>query len=45
MAVKVWWAQDEPRSWDDIPGVAWVGILMGVGFLIVAIRAILGKKK
>jgi hypothetical protein len=37
-------AQDSPRPWDDIPGVAWIGILMGVAFLVIAIRYMLGKK-
>lgn len=32
------------RPWDDIPGVAWVGLLMGLGFLVIAIRAMFGKK-
>jgi hypothetical protein len=37
--------QEGTRRWEDIPGVVIVGILMGLGFLIVAIRVILGKKK
>jgi hypothetical protein len=37
-------AQDSPRPCDDIPGVVWVGILMGVAFLVIAIRAMFGKK-
>jgi len=32
------------RPWTDIPGVAWVGILMGVAFLVIAIRWMFGKK-
>jgi hypothetical protein len=32
------------RPWTDIPAVALVGILMGLGFLIVAIRAMFKKK-
>ena len=34
----------EDRPWQDIPAVAWVGILMGLGFLIVAIRAMFKKR-
>ena len=33
------------RSWNDIPGVALVGIVMGVAFIWIAIRFMLGKKK
>jgi hypothetical protein len=33
------------RPWEDIPGVVLVGIVMGIGFLIAAIRAMFGKKK
>jgi hypothetical protein len=35
-------AEDTP--WGQIPGVVLVGILMGLGFLIVAIRAMFKKK-
>jgi hypothetical protein len=34
----------EDRPWQDIPGVVLVGIVMGLGFLIVAIRAMFKKK-
>jgi hypothetical protein len=34
----------DDRPWTDIPGVALVGILMGLGFIIVAIRYITRKK-
>jgi hypothetical protein len=34
----------EDRPWQDIPGVVLVGILMGLGFLIVALRAMFKKK-
>jgi hypothetical protein len=37
-------AQDGTRPWEDIPGVAWIGILMGLAFLVIAIRAMFGKK-
>jgi hypothetical protein len=33
------------RPWSDIPGVAVVGGLMGLAFIWLAIRYILGKKK
>ena len=32
------------RPWGDIPGVVLVGILMGLGFVIVAIRTMFKKK-
>jgi hypothetical protein len=34
----------DDRPWTDIPGVAVVGIFMGLGFIIVAIRYIIRKK-
>lgn len=34
----------EDRPWQDIPGVVLVGILMGLGFLLVAVRAMFKKK-
>jgi hypothetical protein len=34
----------EGRPWQEIPGVVLVGILMGLGFLIVAVRAMFKKK-
>lgn len=37
--------QEGTRNWQDIPGVVLLGIIMGLGFLVVAIRMILGKKK
>ena len=33
------------RPWNDIPGVALVGIVMGVAFIWIAIRFMFGKKK
>ena len=33
------------RAWTDIPGVALVGIAMGIAFLWFAIRYMIGKKK
>jgi hypothetical protein len=33
------------RAWTDIPGVAFVGIAMGLAFLWFAIRYMIGKKK
>jgi len=35
----------QPRDWADIPGVRWVGIIVGVVLLWAAIRAMLGKRK
>jgi hypothetical protein len=32
------------RPWDSIPGVAFVGIMIGVVLLIAAIRAMFGKR-
>jgi hypothetical protein len=37
-------ANGDTRPWGDIPGVVLVGILMGLGFVIVAIRAMFKKK-
>ena len=33
------------RAWSDIPGVAWVGVLVGVGLIWAAIRYMATKKK
>lgn len=33
------------RPWEDIPGVVLVGIIVGLGFLVVAIRMMFGKRK
>jgi hypothetical protein len=38
-------ADSNPRPWNDIPGVAFVGIFIGIGLLIVAIRSMFNKKK
>ena len=38
-------ADSNPRPWNDIPGVALVGICIGFGLLIVAIRSMFNKKK
>ena len=38
-------ADSNPRPWNDIPGVALVGIFIGFGLLIVAIRSMFNKKK
>lgn len=37
-------ADGDTRPWDSIPGVVLIGIAMGIGFLIVAIRAMFKKK-
>jgi hypothetical protein len=37
-------AGDSPRPWEDIPGVVLIGIVIGVVFLIAAIRAMFGKR-
>jgi hypothetical protein len=37
-------AESAPRPWNEIPGVAWVGVIIGVVFLIAAIRWMFGKK-
>jgi hypothetical protein len=41
--LAVWEAAERP--WEDIPGVVLVGVIMGIGLVIVAIRAMFGKKK
>ncbi|HEX6870612.1 MAG TPA: hypothetical protein VF163_05890 [Micromonosporaceae bacterium] len=33
-----------PRAWDDIPGVALVGIVIGLVPLVAAIRAMFGRR-
>jgi hypothetical protein len=33
-----------PRPWSDIPGVAWVGGIIGVVLLAAAIRAMFSKR-
>ncbi len=38
-------AMDSPRPWNDIPGVAFVGIMIGVVLLVAAIRAMFGKRR
>jgi hypothetical protein len=41
-----WGAADSnPRPWNDIPGVVLVGIFIGIGLLIVAIRSMFNKKR
>ena len=35
---------DNPRSWDDIPGVAIVGVALGLVLIVAAIRYMAGKK-
>jgi hypothetical protein len=37
-------AESAPRPWDEIPGVAWVGVIIGVVLIVAAIRAMFGKK-
>jgi hypothetical protein len=43
IVVAMFLAADRP--WTDIPGVALVGIVMGVAFIWIAIRFMFGKKK
>ena len=38
-------APDDPRSWEDIPGVGLIGGIIGVVLLIAAIRMFIGKGK
>lgn len=38
-------AEEGTRPWDEIPGVALVGIVIGLALLYFAIKAMLGKKK
>jgi hypothetical protein len=33
------------RPWSDIPGVVLIGVVVGIVFLIAAIRGMFGKKK
>jgi hypothetical protein len=37
-------AADDPRPWNEIPGVALVGIVIGLIILWAAIRYMLNKK-
>jgi hypothetical protein len=36
---------DDPRPWDQIPGVSLVGIVIGLVIIVAAIRYMTGKKK
>jgi len=36
---------DNPRSWDEIPGVAFVGLALGLVLIVAAIRYMAGKDK
>jgi hypothetical protein len=38
-------ADNSVRSWDSIPGVAFVGIMIGVVLLAAAIRMMFGKRR
>jgi hypothetical protein len=40
----LWAAPDDPRPWVQIPGVALIGIAIGLAVIVIAIRYILGKK-
>ena len=35
---------DDPRPWDQIPGVALVGIVIGLVVVVAAIRYMINKK-
>jgi hypothetical protein len=35
---------DDPRPWDQIPGVALVGIVIGLVIVVAAIRYMVNKK-
>lgn len=35
---------DDPRPWDEIPGVGLVGIVIGLVVLVAAIRYMVRKK-
>ena len=35
---------DDPRPWDQIPGVALVGIMIGLVVVVAAIRYMVRKK-
>jgi hypothetical protein len=37
-------ATSGPRPWSDIPGVAWIGVILGITLLAVAIRSMFGKR-
>ena len=37
-------AEEAPRSWEDIPGVAILGAVLGVLLVWAAIRAMFGKR-
>ncbi len=37
-------APDDPRPWDEIPGVALIGIAIGLFIVVVAIRYMIKKK-
>lgn len=38
-------AGDDPRPWDQIPGVSLLGIVIGLVIVVAAIRYMIGKKK
>jgi hypothetical protein len=37
-------AQESPRPWDEIPGVAVIGLIIGVVVIAAAIRYMINKK-
>jgi hypothetical protein len=38
-------AEAAPRPWSDIPGVVLIGVVVGIVFLIAAIRGMFGNNK
>lgn len=37
-------AQESTRPWDEIPGVAVIGLIIGVVVIVAAIRYMINKK-
>lgn len=37
-------AQESPRPWDEIPGVAVIGLIIGLVVIVAAIRYMINKK-
>ena len=35
---------DDPRPWEDIPGVGLIGIIIGLVIVVAAIRYMINKK-
>jgi hypothetical protein len=43
--VPHWMAAPAERAWSDIPAVVLIGVVVGIVFLIAAIRGMFGNNK